>query len=391
MNRIAMIGILTVLVAGTVVGRSIEVRDTSELKSALRTVKSGDEIIIESGQYRGGHSLNGISGQPGRPIIITGRDPNNPPVFTEGTQALHLSDCNYIVLKNIKVAGFPSNGINIDDGGTFETPAHHILIENVTILDTGPQGNHDALKMSGVDLFIVRHCHLEGWAGSAIDMVGCHQGVVEDCTFIGKSGHTQSSGIQMKGGTAELLVQCNLFRDTGERAINLGGSTGLPYFRPKVDHYEASKIIVAGNRFVGSVTPVAWVTADGGSFHHNTIVLPDKWVLRILQETKEERFRPCHDGLFEKNLIVFDESVQYFANVGPGTNPQSFTFRDNIWYDTQGQRKPQLPTVEQNPHYQPDLIFESGWRSTGAIKPQDPQLQKIGATGYLKPVNRILD
>ena len=58
----------------------------------------------------------------------------------------------------------------------------------MTILETGPKGNHDALKMSGVDHFTVRKCHFEAWGGSGIDMVGCHHGVVEDCTFVGREG-----------------------------------------------------------------------------------------------------------------------------------------------------------------------------------------------------------
>ena len=97
-------------------------------------------------------------------------------------------------------AGFPTNGINIDDGGSYDTPAHHIILENVTILETGPKGNHDALEMSGVDHFVVRKCRFEGWGGSGIDMVGCHNGIVEDCTFTGQPGFSQSNGVQLKGG-----------------------------------------------------------------------------------------------------------------------------------------------------------------------------------------------
>jgi len=49
----------------------------------------------------------------------------------------------------------------------------------------------------------------------------------------------------------------------------------------------------------------------------------------ILQETKDERFKPCHGGVFEHNLVVFDRGVRTVVNVGPGTDPESFTFRAN--------------------------------------------------------------
>lgn len=53
------------------------------------------------------------------------------------------------------------------------------------------------------------------------------------------------------------LVQCCFFDRTGGRGLNLGGSTGLPYFRPSVGDYEATRLLVAGNRFYGCQAPVA--------------------------------------------------------------------------------------------------------------------------------------
>jgi len=363
----------------------VVVGDTSALRSALRSLEPGVRVLVEPGVYEGGLYVGGLSGSPGRPIVIGGRDPNNPPEFRGGGQAIHLSDCSHIVLRNLKVRGFPSNGVNIDDGGAFDTPAHHIVLENITILETGPRGNHDALKMSGVDDFVVRRCRFEGWGGSGIDMVGCHRGVVEDCVFVGRQGFEQSNAVQLKGGTTDILVQCCLFRDAGQRAINLGGSTGLEYFRPRVDHYEASRITVAGNRFIGSMAPIAWVTADGGHVHHNTIITPDKWVLRILQETRDQRFRPCHDGVFEQNLVVFDSRVGVFVNVGPGTSPETFRFTGNIWYDLEAGRKPELPLAEEKAIYQPELVFGANWRVDGMVEPADEPLRPVGASGYRRP------
>ena len=85
---------------------------------------------------------------------------------------------------------------------------------------------------------------------------------------------------------------------------------------------------------------MAWVTADGGHVHHNTIVLPEKWVLRILQETTDPQFEPCHGGVFEDNLVIYDSRVQVFVNVGPRTAPETFVFRRNAWCDVEGSRRP---------------------------------------------------
>jgi hypothetical protein len=83
----------------------------------------------------------------------------------------------------------------------------HIVLEHDDPEDRA-NGNHDALKMSGVDHFTVRKCHFEAWGSSAIDMVGCHHGVVEDCTFVGREGFQQDNAVQLKGGTRDVLDQC---------------------------------------------------------------------------------------------------------------------------------------------------------------------------------------
>jgi hypothetical protein len=331
--------------------REIRIADSAELRAAVEHLTPGTTLLLKPGVYQGGLFLRGVAGTADAPVVIQGMEPNAPPVFRGGGQAIHLSDCSHMTLRHLKATGFPGNGINIDDGGSFETPAHHIVLEDVTILETGPKGNHDALKMSGVDHFIIRKCHFEAWGGSGIDMVGCHHGVVEDCTFTGRAGFSQDNAVQLKGGTEDVLVQCCLFRSAGQRSVNVGGSTGLQFFRPKVKDYEAKNITVAGNRFERCMAPVAWVTADGGHVHHNTIILPDRWVLRILQETSDPQFKPSHGGLFEHNLVIYDSRAQFFVNIGPRTAPETFVFRHNAWCDVEGARRPTLPVAEEDGVY----------------------------------------
>ena len=338
--------------------RAVEVRVASDaaLREALAAASACTTILIAPGTYRGSLARSNLHGTADEPVLIAGADPANPPELVgeaaggHGTVSIHLSDVGYVTLRDMVVRGFPGNGLNIDDGGSAESPSHHVRIERVTVQETGPQGNHDGLKMSGVDAFVIADCIFRGWGGSAIDFVGCHDGRVERCRFEGAEGFSQSNAVQIKGGSRSIRVLESLFVDVGERAINLGGSTGLAYFRPAVGDSEAADVEVAGNRFVGGTAAVAWVTADGGHVHHNTFVGQTKWVLRILQENQDPRMRPCHDGLFEDNLVVVDDRVRVWLNVGPGTAPESFHFRRNAWYASDG-RRPQLPTVDEDPIY----------------------------------------
>ncbi|MHC4309661.1 MAG: right-handed parallel beta-helix repeat-containing protein [Planctomycetota bacterium] len=384
MIRFTIFASLILSTLGNLHARDITVRNSSELLNVLREPQDIVSILLAPGKYRGGIYINNISGRSGTPLTIRGTDPKNRPIFSGGGgQAIHMADCSYVTLAHIKVQGYSSNGINIDDGGSFETPSHHIVVENVTILNTGPTGNHDALKMSGVDEFVVKNCRFEGWGGSGIDMVGCHSGKVTDCAFVGKKGYSQSNGVQLKGGTAKVVVEKCLFKNAGYRSINLGGSTGLQYFRPKVGDYEATDITIAGNRFIGSMAPIAWVTAKGGHVHHNTIILPEKWILRILQETKDTKFKPCHDGVFENNLVIYDSRINVFVNVGARTAAKTFTFRNNAWHQVDGSRKPVLPAPEQNGIYNVKVSVDTQSREKGLVKIQDSRLGDIGAHSYI--------
>jgi hypothetical protein len=362
--------------------KNINVKNSSQLSQAIGKLRPGTTLLLAPGVYSGGVYLRDIAGNDKQPIVIQGTDATNPPLFKGGSQAFHLANCSYITLRNMKVRGFPTNGINIDDGGSFDTPAHHITVENLTIVETGPTGNHDALKMSGVDHFRVRKCRFEGWGGSGIDMVGCHHGIVEDCTFTGRAGFSQSNGVQLKGGTEDVLVQCCLFKNAGQRSINLGGSTGLQFFRPRVQDHEAKDITIAGNRFVGSMAPIAWVTSEGGHVHHNTIITPEKWVLRILQETRNAKFTPCHNGVFERNLIIFDSNVQTFVNVGPRTSPETFKFQHKAWHDLDRYREPSLPVPETDSLYLRNLSIDRTVLTDAELALNDNRVQGIGAQAY---------
>lgn len=384
--RIAAIAALGGVMVAAARAEEVTVNSTTALRSAISRAKPGTTILIAPGTYSGEMHFRDVSGTADARITIKGADPNHPPVFKGGSQALHLSDCNYVTLADFIVDGCTTNGLNCDDGGSTATPMHHLIVENVTIQHIGPRGNHDGLKISGLDQFIIRKCRFIGWGGSGIDMVGCHQGVVEDCYFHGKQGFSNMEAIQMKGGCADNLVQCCFFDRAGDRGLNLGGSTGLPYFRPSVGDYEATRLLVAGNRFYGCQAPVAWPTAAHNRVVQNTIVLPEKWIGRILQETRDPRFKPSHDGTFERNMVVFDRRVgrPEFINIGSGTAPETWRFIGNAWFDTDGNRKPGLPGTETGSVHQVDPKLVDIGKPTMRITSDDKRLKDIGARAWKK-------
>ena len=332
----------------------VEVRDDAALRRALEGAGPGWRITLAPGVYRPGVYARDLRGTPESPILIQGADPKDPPVFEGGRVGLHLSDCAHLTLRNVVVQGQSGNGINVDDGGTFDTPSHHVTLENVRVADVGPRGNRDAIKLSGVDDLRVVGCTVEGWGGQGIDMVGCHGAFIDACTFRGKPGFGQQIAVQAKGGSSDVTVRGCTFIDVGERGVNLGGSTDPKVFRPQGARYEAKGVTVEGCRFVGGMAPVAFVGVDGATVRYNTIYRPERWVVRILQENTSEGMIASRNGRFERNLVVYrGEQVRAPLNAGPKTEPASFVFRENLWFceDRPGRSRPELPSPEDGGVY----------------------------------------
>lgn len=320
------------------------------IAQAAAVAGPGDRILVHEGRYPGLSFVTNLQGTRDEPILITGVPGEQPPVLGSSAvgEALHLVDPAWVVLQDLVVEGPTANGINVDDGGDYSTPAHHVIFRRLSLRDVGTGGNQDCLKLSGLDDFLVEDLDIQrcGAGGSGIDMVGCHRGIIRRSTF----RETGSNAIQGKGGTSEVLIHGNLMVDCGPRAMNLGGSTGLAYFRPAGAPHEARALHAIANVVVGSDTPVAFVGCDACLVSNNTFWLPRRWFARILQETVDPAFVPCRDGRFLNNVVVFDRASvsPENVNIGPNTASDTFTFANNLWFarDDPGWGGPSLPVAE---------------------------------------------
>ncbi len=305
----------------------------SSIDRALAGASAGTRVLVQAGTY-GPFSADGLAGEAGQPIGIIA----DGAVVLEarGAQAIiGMSDPAYVVIEGFTLMGATVHGMNIDDGGDYATPAHHVVLRNLTIPGAGSGGNNDCIKLSGVDDFWVLGSDVSGCdQGEIIDMVGCHRGVIAGNYF----HDTILNGVQTKGGSADTLIHGNVFENIPGRAVNAGGSTGVEFLRPLDVGYEAARISVFANVFIrnGEMggAAVAYVGCDGCVAAHNTILEPRSWVVRILQESTEARFVPSRDGVFVSNIIVLNPSElrAELVNVGADTAPESFVFGNNLWF-----------------------------------------------------------
>ena len=319
----------------------------SSIQSAAIDAKPGDTILVKEGIYQGGMYIENLKGNENNYIHIIG-EAEQEVIIRGGSNAIQLTDPRCLVIENLIFEQQTGNGLNIDDGGSYNTPASRVKIQYCTFIDMNASGNNDLLKLSGLDTFDIVNCVFENGAagGSGVDMVGCHNGRIETNVF----KNLGSNAIQAKGGTQYILIQGNYFDNCGQRTLNLGGSTGLQFFRPIDAKFEAADIAVWSNVFIGSVSPINYVGSVRVDVTNNTIIQPEKWVIRILQENVDEnRFYKCSQGIFHNNLMYIG-NLSTTTNIGPNTAPEDFSFKNNFWYNFENTnwQGPSIPTPDGN-------------------------------------------
>ena len=347
--------LLFALIAGTNLasGQNITVGPTGDfpnLEAAESSMDPGDTVILLDHTYTDGAQFLTINGLHENPIVIMAQNEHQA-IFQGGTEAIHLVNCTHVELYGLVIQQQTGNGINIDDGGDYSTPARHITIRNCIFRDMAANGNNDLLKLSGLDSFLVTgNQFINGGAGgSGVDMVGCHYGTIQD-NYFDNAGVT---GIQAKGGTQFIRIQRNIFKDLSQRALNLGGSTGLQFFRPPlpnpiVNAFEAADLEVFSNIFIRSWAPIAYVGCVRVKVFNNTLYDPQNWVIRILQETTEPGFLACADNEFRNNIIYLEQDLTE-VNIGPNTAPETFLFSNNLWFnESSNSWSPNLPVPDVN-------------------------------------------
>jgi hypothetical protein len=342
------------------------------IERAVQDAGPGTAIRVHSGTYPGGISISNLSGQPGAPIWIGGAPGESKPIIDGGNGGMHLVKVRYLILHDLEVRGASQNGVNCDDGTEYANPdaTRYVIFRDLHIHDIGSGGNEDCLKLSGVDDYFVLDSQFArcggGGSGSGVDHVGCHHGLIAGCHFQEMSGNA----VQNKGGSFDIEIRWNWMVDAGQRSVNMGGSTGFTFFRPPLSttqpNVEARDIRVFANVMEGSIAPIAFVGCVDCIAANNTIIDPDNWILRILQETTstaEYEFLPASNCTFANNLVYFNRSdLSTYVNIGPDTAADTFTFSNNLWYahDNPGQSQPtNLPVAETDPVVGQDPGFQN--------------------------------
>ncbi len=323
--------------------------------------RPGDRIILLPGRHRPA-SFNGLQGAPGKPIRIGGLDPSNPGIVMAGREGLRFQQPQHLVIENLIITGATMRGLVINGGpGQGETrepwPAH-VTLRNVTVQRTGPRGDRHAIDLTGLSDLQIEDCHVEGWGGAGINLVGCHTVTISKCTIKGLADHSQSVGIMMRGGCTGVRITDCVIEGATERGVSIGGRTDVADFWPRMpddappgSRFEARDVTVLRCVLVGSECPVAFVSCDDAFVRYSTIVRPRRWATCMIKENDDARVAPPHHAVLGNALIVWEPGdLEQSVHIGEGIDPKPLYLEANLWWSPEPlEQLLDLPGIRHRP------------------------------------------
>ena len=345
-------------------------------------IMAEDTIYIHGGRYTSTDDywgiLDNMIGAPGQWITIMGAPGEERPVLdgvtiwvtTQYKPAGTIT--NHLRIKGLDITNSTGAwaGISIDDGGTWrrQYPTHHIEVSDIDMYNL----NYVGLKLAGVDSFTVRDVNYDSpnntnYPGVGIDCVGCHDGIIEECSLTNLGYQCQerpewfSSAFHIKGGVRNITIR-RCYVENVYAACLIGQLTGEDFFRPpfgeldadgEVMNYEAKEIKYYSNIIVNASVAVSFSNSREGKFYNNTVYCPinnGDGDYNFSNFVKLYAFRngsfvkngatPIRDrnGEVKNNVVVFGKPVCYSPDdcivwcQNDYNNFSTFEFENNLLY-----------------------------------------------------------
>jgi hypothetical protein len=137
-----------------------------DYREYLPRLVAGDRLLLRAGDYSRGLPLQGLNGEPGRPIIIAGpaTEPRARFIARSGANTVSLVDVRHVSVRNLELDGrnLPVDAVKAEGHARY---AHFVTLENLYIHD------HAASQQN---VGISSKCPAFGWVlrGNRIERVG---------------------------------------------------------------------------------------------------------------------------------------------------------------------------------------------------------------------------
>lgn len=359
--------------------------------------RPGDEIILMPGRHREA-LFDRLEGAPNAPITIRGASPTKPSIISAQLDGIRIKQGAHLIIKDLQIIGGSASGIWI--GAAQEDPsasapalarsraarAREVQIDNVSISQVGPRGQRHGVFLWGFADVRIKSLSVEGWGGSAVELVACEDVLITHCVFRGLKEYTQYCGVRARAGCDRVSITGSRFEQAGEIAVSIGGKSATEDYVPPIaakaanaSVSEAARVTVDQCVIADSPRAIAFIHAEDCTVRNNTILRPRRSAFALLQQSPDLRVKPTGRNTFGNNLVSWKTGdLKRLVEIDDGANAADFVLEPNLWWSDEAlearRKLGQFPGKEPAPQ-----IFDVDPKLDTAFKATAPYAQAYGA------------
>ena len=240
---------------------------------AAQLAKAGDRILVHAGTYYI-HKMISFSnnGEAENPIQLLSADGKYSAIIDASQKP--YNDAIRIERQYIIIDGFdirkvlPGKGNNAIAVYGHSNSADGSVVRNCRIT-----GGHNQLKIGGADNILIEKNEFYGkFRHIPISIVGVHNTILRENLFRDWKAPLNNGMLQIKGGSKDVIVERNYFKNIGSICLALGDATSDSSMRGGTKVYEGSGLVARNNVFIRCGRAIDFVDCNNCSAVNNTIV-----------------------------------------------------------------------------------------------------------------------
>ena len=303
-------------------------------QKAVDLSASGDTIYFRAGRYTVSRFI-----WVGVPNLTISSYPGEQAAIESGTAdtagnatSVFILAANNVTLSDLEIKGGSYYGIKTDPDAAVSVTG--IVIRRCYVHHTG----RDCFKTFNSDNLLIEECEIgpsgvrDSSNAEGIDSIGS-VGVIIRRNYI---HDTATTGVYIKGGVRDGVVERNRIVNAGHSGILLGQDTDSEYMRDGTQ-YEAINCVARNNVIMNTGgAGVGTFSGNGVRFENNTLVNVAKTYNAGFSIVMNSRDIPARDVTFKNNVIVMTNTTRPMAQVISNVSALPLTSDSNIWYRPDG-------------------------------------------------------
>jgi hypothetical protein len=293
--------------------------------------KPGDEIVLEAGVHRPAR-IEGLAGEPGRPIVIRAADGKSLAEIRGGSHGLELVRPSHVEVRNLFLRESRGEGLLIT--GDAATPARGILVRNVLLSKCGVSERKPALRLTAIEGATIADCRVQGFEDAALSIERGREIRLERIQIVAEAAGAGRTAVRIGSGSDGVTIERLGIGPSIQTAFAIGtaaptGALGVP------DGPLAARVSIRHSLVERNAIFAAVGSAREVELRRNTILDPLDTALLL---SPPPPGRPGPTGVrFRDNLVSWTpNSLKRFTTRGPGLEGElDVEFGTNLWHSAE--------------------------------------------------------